>query len=88
QREEFIEIYKNRSPHFKDAGFYLVAVPTYVGGFLAIGYATERTDYRSISEEEIAKRVSKIGGSFKYYNPEIHKASFALPQFIHDMLKQ
>lgn len=85
QQSEFLETLKNRKPHFKDTGFYLVAVPTYVGGFMALGYGTDRLDYRSISEEEIARRLSKVRGPFKYYNPQIHKASFALPQFMYEV---
>ncbi len=86
QKEEFVETYQNRRPYFKDTGFYLVAVPTYVGGFLALGYGTDRLDYRDLSEEEIERRISKVRGSFKYYNAKVHKASFALPQFMHDAL--
>ncbi len=87
QREEFVDSLKNRSPYFKDTGYYLVATPTYFGGFMAIGYATDRLDYRFITEEELSKRISQVKGKFKYYNPAIHKAAFALPQFMKDELE-
>ena len=88
QSDEFTQTYNNRAPHFKDTGFYLVAVPTYVGGFMALGYATDCLDYRNVTEEELAKRTANVQGNFTYYNPQIHKASFALPQFMHDAIKK
>lgn len=88
QKEGSVKAFNNLVPHFKSTELYLVAVPTYVGGFMALGFSTDRLDYRLISEEEIARRVSKIHGGFKYYTPQIHKASFALPQFMYDMLKE
>ena len=57
-----------------------------MGGFLALGYGTDRLDYRDLSAEEIERRISNVKGPFKYYNAKVHKASFALPQFMYDAL--
>lgn len=75
--------YQNRSPHFKHVGFYIAPVPTYVGGFMAFGWASDR-DYQ-VSEEVLRERLGKLGDTLHYYTPAIHKASFALPNF---MLRQ
>lgn len=83
QKDEFVSTLKSRSKHFKDAGFYIAPVPTYVGGFMAFGWASDQ-DYREISEEVLKRRLTRISGSMKYYNPGIHKAAFCLPQFMLD----
>ena len=58
----------------------MAPVPTYVGGFMALGWATD-TDYQ-VSEEVIKERVDALGLSYFYYTPAIHKAAFALPSFM------
>jgi spermidine synthase len=84
QKDEFVDTLKNRSKHFKDTGFYVAAVPTYVGGFMALGWASDCEEYRGLSEETLRQRLTRVPGSMKYYNPAIHKASFCLPQFMLD----
>jgi spermidine synthase len=86
QKDEFISTLKNRSKHFKDVGFYVASVPTYVGGFMALGWASDHEEYRALSEEILRQRLTRITGSMKYYNPGIHKASFCLPQFMLDLM--
>lgn len=73
--------YHNRKPHFRDVGFYLTAVPTYVGGFMALGWATDG-NYRDLSLKEIEQRLQNVQGEMHYYNPGVHLASFALPEYI------
>jgi len=74
---------KNRSPHFRYVGFYTAPVPTYVGGAMAFGWASD-WEYQ-VTEEELQKRAGSLAATLFYYTPAIHKASFALPNF---MLKQ
>ena len=81
QKNELDLTLKNRSPYFKNVGFYVVAMPTYVGGFMAIGFATDATaDLPSTAE--LAQRMRSIEGEMLYYTPQIHKAAFALPAFM------
>lgn len=77
--------YRNRKAHFKDTGYYLTAVPTYVGGFLAIGWATDG-DYRKVPLEEIEKRLKNVQGQMRYYNPAVHQAAFALPEYVKKLM--
>lgn len=70
----------NRRPSFKQVSFFIAPVPTYIGGFMAFGWASDKK-YR-VSEKILRERLSKIKGEMKYYTPEIHRASFALPAFI------
>ena len=64
---------------------YVAAIPTYVGGHLAMGWATDNARLRRASVKTIAARYRKAG-SFptKYWTPEVHVAAFALPRFIAD----
>jgi spermidine synthase len=85
QMDELITTLKNRSPHFKNVRYYVAAVPTYVGGFMALGWASD-FDYQTLTEEILKERLHRVTGPMKYYNPGVHKASFCLPQFMLDLL--
>lgn len=81
---EVTDTYNNRKDHFAVTTFYLAPVPTYAGGFMAFGWATDCEDYADVSQKVLQKRLSKIDGKMKYYTPKIHQASFALPPFIQE----
>ena len=88
QAGELFDTYKSRTSHFSQVGFYLTVVPTYVGGFMTLGWATDSQDFINVSATELEKRLDNIEGELKYYTPAIHKASFALPKFIENSYKQ
>jgi len=67
---------------FMDWHFYGVAVPTYVGGIMTLGWATQNPALRAHSHETLAARYRDAEVRTRYYNPEVHQAAFALPQFI------
>jgi len=68
---------------FADGYCYVAAIPTYVGGHLAIGWATDNIKLRHASIETIANRYDRAGRfPTKYWTPEVHVAAFALPRFI------
>lgn len=85
QKEELQTSFRNRKDYFKDVGFYTTPVPTYAGGFLAIGWASNRK-YR-VPQKLLEKRMGQIKGDFQYYTPAIHKASFHLPAYMKGLLK-
>jgi spermidine synthase len=70
---------------FADGGCYIAAIPTYVGGHLAMGWASDDKALRDVSVETLTARY-KATGQFptKYWTPEVHRAAFALPRFIRD----
>jgi spermidine synthase len=70
-----------------DGSCYIAAIPTYVGGHMAMGWATDSKKLRQTPLKTIADRYRKAG-SFKtrYWTPEMHKAAFALPRFIADLV--
>jgi spermidine synthase len=71
---------------FVDGYCYVAAIPTYVGGHMAMGWATDNTGLRRTPVRTIADRYKKAG-SFKtrYWTPEVQAAAFALPRFIADL---
>jgi spermidine synthase len=70
---------------FADGTCYVAAIPTYIGGHMAMGFATDDKQMRQLPAKIIAARYRK-GGSFKtrYWTPEVHVAAFAQPRFIAD----
>ncbi len=86
QLSEVVTSKKRLSPLYRDTGFYSAAVPTYVGGIMCFAWASDDASLRSTPLEDIRKRYEKSGIKTRYYNPEIHVASFALPQYVLDAL--
>jgi len=70
---------------FADGTCYVAAIPTYVGGHMAMGWATDNVRLRQTPVRAIADRHRKAGGfKTRYWTPEVHAAAFALPRFIAD----
>jgi spermidine synthase len=68
---------------FADGYCYVAAIPTYVGGHMAMGWATDNVKLRHASVKTIAERYDRAGRfPTKYWTPEVHVAAFALPRFI------
>jgi spermidine synthase len=70
---------------FADAACYVAAIPVYIGGHMAMGFASDNKRLRQQPVKTIAQRYRKAG-RFKtmYWTPEVHAAAFALPRFIAD----
>jgi spermidine synthase len=70
---------------FADGSCYVAAIPTYVGGHMAMGWASDDKRLRRLPVATIAGRYRRAG-SFptRYWTPEVHVAAFALPRFIAD----
>jgi spermidine synthase len=74
---------------FADGCCYVAAIPTYVGGHMAMGWATDNVKLRHASVKTIAARYDKAGRfPTKYWTPEVHVAAFALPRFIAEMVER
>lgn len=86
QESELRQSYDRLRFLFGDVSFYLAAIPSYVGGVMAYGWATEDTTLRNISLEKLVDRYVRSGISTDYYTPEVHQAAFALPLHIQKML--
>lgn len=87
QGEEVTENYRYLSGLFADATFYVAPVPTYNGGFMAFGWATEDAALRQVAPAAIAKLVADAKLQTRYFNPDIFAGAFALPTYIRDLMR-
>jgi spermidine synthase len=72
---------------FSDATCYVAAIPTYIGGHMAMGWASTDKALRRHSAATIAGRYRKAGRfPTRYWTPDVHAAAFALPRFIDDIV--
>jgi spermidine synthase len=72
----------NLSKVFKDWSFFSASVPTYVGGIMAFGWATDDESLRKVSLDTLKERYNSADLETRYYHPELHQASFALPKYV------
>ncbi len=86
QADELKNTVYNFAGLFADAGCYLAVIPTYVGGFMALGWGTDDKALRSVPLETLKARFAGLGIKTRYYTPELHAAAFALPAFIADIV--
>ena len=86
QKDELTNSYRRLKPLFKDVSFFVAPVPTYTGGFMAFGWATDNEALRRQPLSVIAERYAKTDIKTRYYNPNIHVASFALPNYIRNLM--
>jgi spermidine synthase len=83
QADEVTMTYRRRRKSFKDVGFYVAAVPSYYGGLMTLGWASDNPRLRHVPAATIARRVATAGLTrTRYYTPAIHNAAFALPAFV------
>jgi spermidine synthase len=83
QPKELTKSIERFSALWEDGYCYIAAIPTYVGGHLAMGWATDNKRLRETPVATIADRYAKAGSfKTKYWSPEVHRAAFALPRFI------
>lgn len=73
---------------FSDSTFYSAAVPTYVGGIMTFAWATDNEDLRAVDLSTLKARFESANIETRYYNPEIHQAAFALPQYVRDAINE
>ncbi len=84
QAEELRETSLRRAKSFPDVWAYVAAVPTYVGGFMTLGWAAKDASCRAVPVEELRRRAEVAGvlETTRYWTPEMHAGSFNLPPYI------
>ncbi len=83
QSDELCDTTALRAKVFAHVTAYVAAVPTYVGGFMAIGMASDHP-IEPVSVGELTRRAEAAGmlGRTEYWSPAVHTAAFALPPYI------
>ena len=69
------ELFENNKQIFPILKYYFTNIPTYPSGTIGFSFCSKKYDPIKDMEDK------KIEG-LKYYNPEIHKAAFVLPNFM------
>ena len=88
QADELRETSLRRAKFFAEVSAYVAAVPTYVGGFMTLGWSAKGQGMRALAVEEIRVRAEAAGvlGQTRYWSPEMHVSCFILPPYIADNL--
>jgi spermidine synthase len=84
QADELRETSERRRAFFPHVTAYVAAVPTYVGGFMTLGWAAKNAALTTVPVETIRDRAAQAGilGQTGYWTPEIHVGAFHLPPYI------
>ncbi len=82
QLDEVLNTRRRMGPLYTDQTFYTAPVPTYIGGIMTLAWATDNPELRKLTKENIEQRFEASGIKTRYYNPEIHVAAFALPEYL------
>jgi len=72
---------------FEDAWAYLITTPTYVGGPMALGWASDNEVLRQIEASELSVRFARAGFQLRCYSPDVHAAAFALPGYVQKLVE-
>jgi len=88
QGAELRETSLRRGRVFPDIWAYVAAVPTYVGGFMTLGWSAKDPLSRHVPVETIRARAAQSGilGTTRYWTPEMHVGAFHLPPYIAEHL--
>jgi len=79
---DYAVIEKNMSEFFPITKIYTATIPTFPGGLFAFGFASKKYD-PIIDQKEFDFEINT-----EYYNSDIHKACFTLPQFMVNRIKE
>ena len=84
QPDELRVTTSRRAQAFPHASVYVAAVPTYVGGLMALGIAAKMPGAGQVPVATIHSRAQAAGilGTTRYWTPEVHAAAFHLPPYI------
>lgn len=66
---------------------YFVHIPIY-GSIWGFAIASDSLDARQVAPEEIDARLAQRGvGGLQYYNGDVHRAVFALPNYVRELVR-
>lgn len=71
---------RQRAAGFAAVSYYFAPVPTYVGGSMALGFATDDPARLGVTADTLRQRA--IPPALRHYTPEIHAGAFAHPAWM------
>jgi spermidine synthase len=78
------QLYRNLRSLFPVVRMYTCFVPIYPSGYWSFGFASKKYDPVADFDRQ---RYHRLNLSTRYYNEEVHRAAFALPQFFKETLE-
>lgn len=67
---------------------YLAYIPLYPAGMWSFSFASKGADPLSdTTMKRVEQGLGKFDSELKYYNPDVHKGCFALPNFVADVIE-
>jgi spermidine synthase len=78
-------VMKNLRDLFPVSKLYLASIPTYPSGLWSFSMGSKKYDPEVSFNQE---RFSEVCLNLSYYNDSIHRAAFALPNFVRDLIKE
>ncbi len=87
QSDELQKTTRLRRTCFSAVTAFVAAVPTYVGGFMTLGFASN-TDFQLLPLAVLDSRAVRAGitGETRYWSAPVHNAAFALPPYISTLI--
>ena len=82
QKKETSQVCKRVQKFFNFSGILFTVVPSYIGGFMALVWASNKKDFNKIKNYNLKNYNIKTD----YFNQDVFKASFAVPEFIKSIL--
>lgn len=87
QGEELTDTLVQLGRSFAQCGVYLTVVPSYIGGYMALTWASNDAALGRPQAIAAARKAFKAAGlATDYYTPAVHAAAFALPRWIERLL--
>jgi len=77
-------LYENFRDIFPIVRMYTCFMPIYPSGYWSFGFCSKKYDSLCDFDQQ---RYDRLHLKTRYYNDETHRASFALPEFVKDLLK-
>jgi len=80
-----VKAHKNIKAIFPISMLYQANIPTYPSGYWMFGFASKK--YHPVHDLD-EDRWNRLGINTRYYNTELHKGCFALPNYVKELLGQ
>lgn len=77
------QLFSAANANFKFTGYGAISVPTYPTGMIAVCAASDSKDISTPAREV----EPEIASQLRYYNSDIHRAAFAQPNFVKNLLQ-
>ncbi|MGF1672018.1 MAG: polyamine aminopropyltransferase [Balneolaceae bacterium] len=79
-------VFRSLDELFPVSAMYLCYIPLYPAGMWSMAYASKKYEPCSDAVKQRTENSTFLN-SLRYYNADVHNASFALPNFVSDILK-